>query len=365
MVKVLLVSRDFKSPDRGGVVNYVTLLYNYLKDSDYEVEHFILGYKKNFKFRFLLPFVYFNQFFKFKKVLKKIKPDIVHLNSSLVWGSIIRDFIFLKIAKFQKIHIIFFIHGWQKKISKKFESPIFKQYYKRQFERADAIIVLAEEFKQELINLGIYSHKIFVSSTMVESVKYYPGDKEFSEPFTVLFCASMKKEKGPFTVLNAVPHVLTKFPETKFLFIGSGKDLEELKEKTKEMGLANNVHFTGYVSEKEKQEYFKKSHIFVFPTEYGEGFPTVILEAMASGIPLITTPVAGLKDVLEDGKQGLIIVSNPPESREISQKIIQLLGEGKYIKQISENNINEAKEKYDIIKVCKQIEKIYEMIVHR
>jgi glycosyltransferase involved in cell wall biosynthesis len=223
----------------------------------------------------------------------------------------------------------------------------------------DAIVVLAEEFKEELKNLGIDPEKIFVSSTMVKTEKYYPADKEFNKPFAVLFCATMKKEKGPFTVLNAIPNVLTEFPETKFLFIGSGRDLGKLKEKTIEMGLDNNVHFTGYVSEKEKQEYFKKSHIFVFPTEHGEGFPTVILEAMASGMPLITTAVAGLKDALEDGKQGLIIDSNPPKSEEISQKIIQLLGNKKYMKQISENNINEAKGKYDVIKVCKQIEKIY------
>jgi glycosyltransferase involved in cell wall biosynthesis len=363
MLKVLLVSRDFKHPNRGGVVNYIEILHNNLKNNGYDIDHFVQGFRNNFKFNFILPIVYFFKLFELKKILKENKPDIIHLNPSLVWGSMIRDFIFLKTIKKRNIPVLFFIHGWQNSIAKKFNSSIFRKYFKKRFAMTDAIIVLAEEFKNELINLGVNSEKISVSSTMVESIKYYPSDKEFNNPFTVLFCANMKKEKGPFTVLNTVPKVLTEFPETKFLFIGSGKDLEELKEKTIERGLEKNVEFTGYVSEEEKQSYFKKSHIFVFPTEHGEGFPTVILEAMASGMLLITTAVAGLKDALKDGKQGLIINSNPPELEEVSQKIIQLLKNEEYMKQISKNNINEVKEKYDVKVVTKEIEKIYETIM--
>jgi len=357
MKKILILSPEPNIP--GGVSNFIKLLDQYLTNRKFEISYVHTGKSYSFIINVLYPFLIIDQILKINKKVKVFKPDLVHMNPSLSSIAIIRDFIFLKTINKHKIPVVFFIHGWQKKLSKKFESPLFKRYFKKRFEMADSIIVLAKEFKEDLIRLGINSEKVYLSSTMVESANYYPINKEFNKPYTILFCARMKKEKGPFTVLNAVPQVLNEFPETKFLFIGSGKDLGELKEKSKEMDLENNVQFTGYISEKEKQEYFKKCHIFVFPTEHGEGFPTVILEAMASGMPLISTAVAGLKDILEDGKQGLIIKCNPPESKELSQKIIQLLRNENYMKQISKYNINEAKEKYDVKKVCKKIEAVY------
>jgi glycosyltransferase involved in cell wall biosynthesis len=223
-------------------------------------------------------------------------------------------------------------------------------------------VVLAKQFKEKFIDLGVDFKKIIVSSPMVESEKYIREDKSFSSPYKVLFCANMIKEKGPFEILEAAPTVLTKFPEIKFTFIGNGKDLEILKVRSKEIVIENNVEFTGYVSLEEKIRIFKKSNIFVFPSIYGEGFPVVIIEAMAAGLPVITTPNAGLADAIENDKQGLIL-NTKPSSIEVANKIIKLLENPNLMKKMSENNIREAKEKYDVKIVTEKMVQIYNHIL--
>ena len=89
----------------------------------------------------------------------------------------------------------------------------------------------------------------------------------------------------------------------------------------------------------------------------------MILEAMAAGMPIVTTAKAGLKDALENNKQGFIIKSKPPNPKEVSHNIIKLLEDKKNMEKISENNLKEVNLKYDVKVVCNQIENIYSSLL--
>lgn len=361
MNRILILSPKPSLP--GGVSNYIRLLSQYLDKQEFEISYVYTGKSNSGLCNIFYPFLLIYQFFEIKKKIKIFNPDLIHMNPSLNSVAIFRDFIFLKEIKKRGIPVLFFIHGWQKKISKKFDSKLFSNYYKIRFEMADAIVVLAEKFKEELIHLGVDSKKLFVSSTMVESAKYLPENKFFSNSYRVLFCATMVKEKGPFEILEAAPIVLTKFPETKFTFVGNGKDLEKLKKRTKKIGIKNNVEFTGYVSLEEKIKIFKKSQVFVFPSSHGEGFPTVILEAMAAGLPIITTPNAGIFDAIKDGRDGFLLRNNSRYPKEIAEKLINMFENSKLLEKMSENNLKRAKEEYDVKIITDRIKKIYREIV--
>ena len=125
------------------------------------------------------------------------------------------------------------------------------------------------------------------------------------------------------------------------------------------MKIEKNVEFTGYISYDKKVELFKNSHIFLFPTFHGEGFPTVILEAMAAGLPVVTTATAGLIDVIKDGREGFIINSIPPNPNDISEKIIRLIEDPNLIERISKNNQKRVKDEFDVKVISKKIVEMY------
>jgi glycosyltransferase involved in cell wall biosynthesis len=359
MKRILIFSPDINLP--GGVNVFIKLLDKYLVQEKFEIKYFFTGAKWSIWKDLFYPLSILVQCLKLKRTLKEFKPELIHLNPSLGLTSIISYFLFLKILKKEGYPALLFIHGWQENLAEKFQHKFFKLYFKKRFQMADAIVVLANQFKEKLLDLGINSEKIYVASTMVESASYLYPNKDFSKPFKILYCGYMKKEKGLYELLNAVPLIIEKYPETSFSIMGDGKELKKLKSKTKEIGIDNNVHFPGYKTGNDKIKIFKQAHIFVFPS-YSEGFPIVILEAMAAGLPLIITPVGGLADAIKDSKNGFVINTKIPNPKEIADKVIKLIENPNLMKIMSENNMNEAKDKYDAKIVTEKIIKIYNNI---
>ena len=363
MFKILLLGPSLEI--KGGVSNYVKLLTKNINNSKYHIKYFASG-KSSVRWKnILIPLIILVQLVKLKIILKKYQPDLIHINPSLGWWAVFRDFFFSKIIKANGFPVLFFIHGWETSVSDKFRKKIFwRNYFTKRFDMFNGIVVLAKDFKQKILDLGIYEKKIFLSTTMVDSKKFLPEKKKFSKPYKVLFCANMEREKGPYELLESITLVLDKKPDTHFIFIGNGIELENLKLRAKKIGIEENINFTGYIQNKEKIKLFKTAHIFAYPSYFGEGFPTVILEAMASGMPIITTKVAGLKDSLKNGKEGFLLKTMPSEPKEIAGLIIQLIESPELMKIIYENNLKEIKEKYDVSVVTKQMEVIYRNIIN-
>ncbi len=356
MKKILILGPFPNQP--GGVNTFISLLINNLNKEKFEIQRLNTGKTGIFLKDIFYPFLIIKQGFYLKKIIKNYKPDIVHINPSLVWGSILRDFFFLRIVKRNSIPTIFLINGWRNTVSKTFESIFLRDFFKKNFENADIIIVLSDEFKEKLELLGIKGEKIFIISTMVECNKYFQDNKDFSEPYRVLFCGNIIREKGIFQLIDSIPLILKKYPNVSFTLMGTGRDIEKLKKKTKNINLGKKINILGYKSGEEKFKYFKKSHIFILPS-YSEGFPNVVLEAMASGNVIVYTIVGGLKNALINEVNGLEIRSMPPKPNEIARKTLELMAKPDLMKKISINNTMEAKKKYDVKVVSNLVEQIY------
>jgi len=360
-IKILLCSLSLE--EKGGVNNYVRILLDKLPKDKFIVEHFIQGNNSKF-LKMFYPLIIFIQLSKFKEELKKYNPDIVHINPSLRWTSIIRDYLFMKCAKKNGFRVVFFVRGWRTSLSKHFSNNnLISKFFYKIFIKPDLILVLANSFKNDLISLGINSGKIRVTTTMVEYEKFKPKKKIFNRPFIILFCAArIEQSKGIFQLLEAFPLVLEKHPDTNLIYLGQGNKLRKLRRKIFQMKLDKSVKCVGYKSGKEKIDYFHNSHILVLPS-FTEGFPNIFCEALAAGLPFIGTHVGGLIDAFEDGKQGLVIKSMPPTPEEIFEKINMLLDNPDLIKRISDNNVKEAKEKYDVKVVLTKLEEIYKELI--
>jgi glycosyltransferase involved in cell wall biosynthesis len=120
-------------------------------------------------------------------------------------------------------------------------------------------------------------------------------------------------EKGAAIVLRALPMLLGEFPRASLEIIGQGTAITRLKELTQELDLTDRVLFRGNLHHSEVMECLKQADIFCFPTASSEGFPKAVLEALASGLPVVTTRVSVLPQLIGQGA-GVLVDDATPEA---------------------------------------------------
>lgn len=137
-----------------------------------------------------------------------------------------------------------------------------------------------------------------------------------------------ERYKGVDEVMEIMPALLESEPTLKYLVAGDGGDRPRLEAKTRELGLADRVIFTGMVNEADKADLFRLADAFVMPGR-GEGFGFVFLEALACGVPAVGSAIDGSREALRDGLLGELVEPTDPES--IRRGILHALGQPKGI----------------------------------
>lgn len=352
-------------PERkGGVAYYYRVLKKHFLSDDITVSYFLTG-KRSDKPFFLSRILYTIRDFLF---LLKCLPeyDLIHLNPSLDMKSIIRDGFYHFIAKriYKKKTIVFF-RGW----SPQLDNIITKKFYlffKLVF-NCDCILVLANSFKSKLASWGYDPDIIFVETTTVDdallnnfSLQHRLSRIESRHDIQLLFLSRIEKNKGIIETIEAFNLLLKDYPNMRLVIAGIGSfdnNARKLAEKTSN----NNISFLGYIRGSEKTNVYLESDIFIFPTYYSEGMPNSILEAMAMGLPVITRPVAGLKDFIKDRENGFIIESKHP--RDIALCVNRIINDIHLWKYISSCAHEYAVNNFLSPKVALRLEEKYKSIL--
>jgi glycosyltransferase involved in cell wall biosynthesis len=142
----------------------------------------------------------------------------------------------------------------------------------------------------------------------IDDLKLSPPKLDPKKPRIITVCR-MDEEKGVRHVINAVNILRTSIPKVHLDVVGDGPDLPKFKALAAELKLENNVTFHGKLDHEGVIRALQNAHIFCFPTSASEGFPKVVLEALASGLPVIATPVSAIKALLKQGG-GMILENN-------------------------------------------------------
>lgn len=330
----------------GGVANHYKGLLKFWTES---VRYNFIGGRRGIPGPLFLIFDYI----KFILLCAFGNFDVILLNPSLGKTAIQRDAVFLKISKYFNIKTLVFFHGWDEKLAHRItQSP---KKFVGNYNRADAVIVLANSFRDQLKNWGI-SSPIHLSSTKVDDSlldKFQLSQKPVNK--NILFLARIEENKGIFTALRAFKQVVSKYPDAKLKIAGNGSALEQAKYFVLEKSIPN-VEFLGNISGDELIETFSTSTIYILPTQHGEGMPTSVLEAMAFSLPIISRPVGGLVDFFEEGKMGYLLESLKHE--DYASKITELIEKPNKIRIIGAYNNTYAQQNFLASKVVLQLEKI-------
>ncbi|OGC94634.1 MAG: hypothetical protein A2W25_09420 [candidate division Zixibacteria bacterium RBG_16_53_22] len=346
---------------RGGVANFYSVVRPFLGEG---VEYFTVGARGE-KGILGVIFRMVKDYFDFFLKIRNGNYDLVHLNPSLGSKAIIRDGIFLLIARAMRVRVIVFVPGWNNRFER-----VLRQYFLGLFQmtymKADAFIVLSSEFKDKLIDMG-YRNLVFTETTAIDdgifnrAEETIPGPRKpkQNEKFNILFLSRIEREKGIYEAIEAFAMLRSIYDYAKLTVAGDGSELSNARAYVLSRGI-DGIEFTGYLCEEAKRKVFSGADVYLLPT-HGEGMPISVLEAMAYGLPVITRPVGGIRDFFENGKMGFVTESHSPEV--FARLLENLLLDQELRSWICAYNIVYAKNHFLASKVASRIEEIYRKVL--
>ena len=151
-----------------------------------------------------------------------------------------------------------------------------------------------------------------------------PPKDASEEPPTIVCVGRLSPEKGQTGLLRAFARLRAKHPDAVLRLVGDGPDRDALQELAAELAIDGAVTFAGRLPERETLAEIARADMLVLPS-FMEGLPIVLMEAMALGVPVISSRVAGIPELVSDGKTGLLFA--PSDWDELAQCIERLLSD--------------------------------------
>ena len=299
---------------------------------------------------------------QFKRLIKNINPDIIHahyiMNITLLGA----------ISGFHPFVVT--VHGTDVLIEPK-ESKISRWIAKYVLKRADLITCDAEHIKEPLIELGAEPQRISVIYFGTDTRKFNPGQRDdklreklgiFDSPMII----SLRRLEPIYDIeslITAVPLVLKKIPQAKFVIGSKGSQEVKLKELAKSLGVSESVNFVGYIPDDELPRYMASADIYVSTSLSDAGLAASTAEAMSCGLPVIITDFGDNRKWVEDGVNGFIIPLKSPEA--LASKIISLLQNEDDRRKFGQVNRQIIEEKNNWEKEMGKMGKLYEELIQR
>ncbi len=273
------------------------------------------------KWDFIKVFKVLSIYFQMMGLIIKTKPDIVLIPISQTTIGFFKDSLFILIAKMFGRKIVLQLRGSNFKIWLNHSTSINNWYVKSILKKTQGVIVLGNKLKH--LFMDYYSDdKIFV---VPNGANYIVPVKNKSNEVKILYLANFLASKGIEDVFKAI-EILNKNFNCKFVLdiIGEWNN-ESDKMKCLSIKDSNQLPINIHSSKgpTEKFQYLADADIFVFPPREPEGHPWSIIEAMAAGLPIISTDMGAITESVIDGVNGFIVEPKHPE--QIAEKLELLI----------------------------------------
>ncbi len=241
-----------------------------------------------------------------------------------------------------------------------------KDVYDVLFGEADLIIVIVERWKKKLVELGCVPEKIAVQRIGVNPEKFRDAHGRQNSTIRILSIGRFVEKKGFECGIRAFARVSKKNPDTIYEIIGDGPLKNRLETLAEELGIREKVIFPGPKKQNELMEIIKKSDIFLVPSMTAvngdeEGTPVVLMEAMASGLPVVSTNHGGIPELVKDGTTGFLV--GEKDSGALADKLEILIKNPALGEKFGENGRKQIEENFDSNKLNDNLVEIYSSLL--
>lgn len=301
------------------------------------------------------------QYVRFLPALYSFRPHIIHLHTSqsVAW---LKDTFYILVGKVHCCKVVLHVHAadFDELYGKR---AGFIQYFSRKVMGfADLIIAVSEEWKERLSEI-IPVDRIFTFKNCIAVDYFSQGSSDISDNrVKALFLGSVGLRKGAFDLLEAMGCLKSRECSIQ-IWIAGGEEMDgdmlRARARIEELQLGEMVKLIGTVLGSKKTELLKNASLFVLPS-YNEGLPIAVLEAMASGLPVVSTPVGGIPEVVKNGYNGFLIT--PGDVEALAEKLNILASDLHLCEVMGRRNRRIAEQELDVKPYVEKLIALYESL---
>ncbi|HET7412404.1 MAG TPA: glycosyltransferase family 4 protein [Pararhizobium sp.] len=256
-------------------------------------------------------------------LLARRRYDIVHLNTATN-ASAWRKWPMQWLARLAGIATVVHFHGsaFPKAGA---PQPGWVPVLRRVFERADAIVVLGDYWRDFIARFYAMPPERFrvIANGVADFAPDAPQAHEEGAPIRLLFAGNLTDAKGAGVLLQSLALLPAELPQWQVVFAGAG-DVAAFRRRATQLEIAERVEFTGWVARDAILPLYRQAEIVVLPSR-GEVLPVCLLEGACAGAALVATPVGSVPDVLRQGENGLKVMPDDPDG--LARALAQLIGD--------------------------------------
>lgn len=254
----------------------------------------------------------------FRKVLKEIKPDLVHIQY-LAPGSL--SIILFRLLDVKNIITTAHVPGhiYKRKIIPQFLTKYFTKAFicvskssERDFFHVEPKIYTDELFKNGRKHFTIYN----CTNTDINI------DKKENDFINIGIVSRLSYEKGIDKLINALPDIIKEYNNIKLIIVGQGSERSNLESLASNLNISSYISFEGLQAKENLEKYYNSFDIVVVPSRF-EGFGLTAIEAMSYEVAVVASKADGLKEVIEDRINGILVSNEDP--KEYAKEILALI----------------------------------------
>lgn len=299
--------------------------------------------------------------------LVRVRPHVALIHASASF-SFLRDWVFMVTARLAGAKVICHYHGTLHARFPSGETPSGRAIGRLLMSVAHRVIVLGPSYQREMGKAWKRDDLVWAAN-MADIGLFRDMSRETSAPWlapgerAVLFVGRLSAPKGIYDLFDAIPRVIERYPEARFVLVGVAESeaMEPVvRAEAESRGIAARITFLGSLEGRDQATAFVTSQMIVVPS-WTEGFPLVIPEAMAAGLPVIATAVGAIPDFVKDGEDGFLIAPKDPQM--LADRICRLLDDEGLRRKMSERVRERAPREFAVEVGCAKVTEVIRSVL--
>jgi len=244
----------------------------------------------------------------------------------------------------------------------------YRKGYETLFEMGDLFLPMSNKERQNLVNLGCDPQKIMVHRMGVDLRKFpFPaGIPAHNRKVKLLTVGRLVEKKGVEYAIRAVAKVVPRYPGIEYKIGGDGPLSKDLQDLINHLNLNEKVKILGFQLQEEIIDLINDADLFLAPSVTSqdgdiEGIPVAIMEAMARGLPVLSTRHAGIPELVEDGKSGFLVAERDPDA--LAEKLVYLIQHQDFLPGMGSAGRDFIERHHDINKLNDQMVQMFQQLL--